>query len=81
MSLDRAGVTVLVTGSGEFVVAYLATTALLPSCELVINTFSLHQMNGRGLGKTDLKPGEIRSVKLEIIYNRDRSQVTDSDQK
>jgi len=37
---------------GEFVVAYLATTALLPSCELVINTFSLHQMNGRGLGKT-----------------------------
>ena len=29
----------------------------------------------------DLKPGEIRSVKLEIIYNRDRSQVTDSDQK
>ena len=52
MSLDRAGVTVLVTGSGEFVVAYLATTALLPSCELVINTFSLHQMNWRGLGKT-----------------------------
>ena len=29
----------------------------------------------------DLKPGEIRSVKLEIIYNQDRSQVTDSDQK
>ena len=29
----------------------------------------------------DLKSGEIRSVKLEIIYNRDRSQVTDSDQK
>ena len=29
----------------------------------------------------DLKPGEIRSVKLEIIYNRDRSQVIDSDQK
>ena len=36
----------------EFVVAYLATTALLPSCEPVINTFSLHQMNWRGLGKT-----------------------------
>ena len=29
----------------------------------------------------DLKPAEIRSVKLEIIYNRDRSQVIDSDQK
>ena len=29
----------------------------------------------------DLKPGEIRSVKLEITHNRDRSQVIDSDQK
>ena len=73
------------TGFGDAL--HLQDAATLPSkYESFWSDRKISRLEIRGTAKgqrrlIDLKPGEMRSVKLEIIYNRDRSQVTDSDQK